>query len=229
MKALKHLGRYLVGTRDFGVKLEVENKFAGIKAFSDSNWAACRTTRKSTTGGQIFVGTFAMASFSRTQGVISLSSAEAEFYAAVGVSAESLFLKEVLGFFDVPVGIDVWLDATAARAICHRLGVGKVRHMQVRTLWLQGLVAAKEIRVHKVAGVDNVGDLGTKFVNAAALEKLLPKTCLIDIGLGRLPLKEVGSVERREHEGDEFDRLLVRLMMLRERMAGNGGCGSGES
>merc|ERR1712086_920922 len=154
-----------------------------------------------------------LASFSRTQGVITLSSAEAEFYAAVGVSAESLFLKEILKFFDVPASIDLWLDATAARAICHRLGVGKVRHMQVRTLWLQHKVAEKEIRVHKVAGVESVGDLGTKLVTAAVLEKLLPKTCLVDVGLGRLPLKEVSSVER-VGDGDEFDLLLVRLMML---------------
>ena len=139
----------------------------------------------------------------------------------MGVVAGSLFLKEILRFFDVPASIDLWLDATAARSICHRLGVGKVRHMQVLTLWLQHKVAEKEIRVHEVAGVDNVGDLGTKLVTAAVLEKLLPKTCLVDVGLGRLPLKEVSSVERK-YEGDEFDLLLVRLMMLREKLVGNG-------
>ena len=46
--------------------------------------------------------------------------------------------------------------------ICRREGVGKVKALEVRTLWLQQVVEAKTLMLKTVKSVDNCADLGTK-------------------------------------------------------------------
>ena len=47
---------------------------------------------------------------------------------------------EILEFFDFKVNACLRMDASAARAICRREGVGKIKHLDVKTLWLQQAV-----------------------------------------------------------------------------------------
>eukprot|EP00975_Prorocentrum_lima_P058195 12211844-Prorocentrum_lima.AAC.1 len=54
------------------------------------------------------------------------------------------------------------MDASAARGMAHKVGVAKMRTVEVRTLWLQRKVKQKKISVHAVAGERNVADIGTK-------------------------------------------------------------------
>eukprot|EP00971_Amphidinium_carterae_P343682 6483601-Amphidinium_carterae.1 len=94
-KRLKRVLRYLAGSRD------VHNFFpaaGGCEAvgWSDSNWAGCKSSRKSTSGGLLVVGGCAMYSWSRTQSVIADSSGMAEWYALATTTAEALFLQGVL-------------------------------------------------------------------------------------------------------------------------------------
>jgi hypothetical protein len=48
--ALKRVVHYLAGTIDLGLLYKSEDTNEGLQAFSDSDWAACPDTRKSTTG-----------------------------------------------------------------------------------------------------------------------------------------------------------------------------------
>ena len=58
-----------------------------ITCYSDSNFAGCLQSRKSTSSCKIFYGKHLLKSTSTTQAVVSLSSAEAEFYAVVKAAA----------------------------------------------------------------------------------------------------------------------------------------------
>ena len=53
-------------------------------------------------------------------------------------------------------------DSSGAKSIANRVGCGRLRHMEARGLWLQQQVKGKELEVWKVAGQNNVADLGTK-------------------------------------------------------------------
>ena len=55
--------------------------------YSDSDWAGCRTTGKSTSGGLVMVGRHLIKSWSRTEDSVTLSSAEAELVALGGLAA----------------------------------------------------------------------------------------------------------------------------------------------
>ena len=59
----------------------------------------------------------------------------------------------------------VHTDASAAKGIASRRGLGKVRHIEVSQLWLQEKVMRGEIKVIKVKGTENLSDSLTKYVN----------------------------------------------------------------
>ncbi len=55
-------------------------------------------------------------------------------------------------------------DSLAARSISSRRGAGRVRHVEVRELWVQERVRRGELSINKVRGEDNVADGLTKHV-----------------------------------------------------------------
>ena len=95
LKKAKRIGRYLAG-RPRSVQVfkhqELPHK---IREYCDSDGAACRTTRRSTSGGCVKLGNHVLRSWSTTQSVIALSSGEAEYYAllkgaAVGAGVQAM-------------------------------------------------------------------------------------------------------------------------------------------
>ena len=65
-------------------------------------------------------------------------------------------------------------DSTAAFGMCHRLGAGRVRHIETRYLWLQTHVNSGNIQVNKVPSASNAADVGTKEATTVMLQTLLP-------------------------------------------------------
>ena len=62
--------------------------------------------------------------------------------------------------------IGVSTDASAAKGIASRRGLGKVHHIEVHQLWVQDKVANGEIEIRKVEGKTNIADGLTKHVTA---------------------------------------------------------------
>ena len=71
-------------------------------------------------------------------------------------------VKHALEWLGYRVEYTLHLDSSAAKAMINREGVGKLKHMDVRALWLQAERRDFGLRVVKVAGEHNVADLGTK-------------------------------------------------------------------
>ena len=106
--------------------------------------AGCRATRKSTSGGGIVTGVHTIKTWSATQQVYAFGSAEAELYGMVeGVTrAKGLVtLAQELGFGGLSSTIKLGTDSSAAKSFVCRKGLGKMRHLQIRDLWLQKEVA----------------------------------------------------------------------------------------
>ena len=105
-------------------------------------------------------------SWSASQEVIALSSGEAEYYGMVKRGSLGLGSKAILEDIQVPLNepMEIQTDASAAIGIACRIGIGKIRHIEVSQLWLQHKVAKKDIVVTKVSGEDNLADAQTKIV-----------------------------------------------------------------
>ena len=164
--ALKRLARYLLGRPRLIMHFGWQDTPGALDVYTDSDWAGCVRTRKSTSGGAVLRGRHVLKTWSGTQATIALSSAEAELIALVKGAAEGLALRSLIADLGEECALRVHVDSSAAIGICRRTGVGKIRHLDTRLLWAQELVREKVIEVIKVPGEQNPADLMTKHLGA---------------------------------------------------------------
>ena len=117
------------------------------------------------------IGNNVVETWSTTQGVIALSSGEAEIYGSVKGAGIALGIQGMMKDFDVDAGIAVKTDASAAKGIAYRRGLGKVRRIEVSQLWVQEKVSAGRLRIEKVAGDCNIADAMTKHVDGDGIDR----------------------------------------------------------
>ena len=118
--------------------------------YSDSDWAGCTKTRRSTSGGGILSGTHLLTHWSRTQTCVALSSGEAELNAMLKAACEGLSLLYLLEELGERRQLHLRGDSSASHGTLHRLGSGRGKHLQTRQLWLQEKVYAGEVGLEKV-------------------------------------------------------------------------------
>ena len=147
---LKHLVCYMLSRTEYGLLLSLEkfkyDERMKLMAYSDSDWAGHHGSRKSASSGCSMMDGILLYSSSRTQGLIALSSAEAEVYAAVSACCDAIYMVRCSEFvFEQNVSLQLLIgnSDSAARQILMRSGVGRVRHLSVKILWLQQQVEKK--------------------------------------------------------------------------------------
>ena len=172
-KALKRVCRFLNGHSRL-VYTFPRQRAEGIDVYSDTDWAGCPRTRKSTSGGCVLLGQHAVKHWSSTQASTALSSGEAEFNGVVRAAGQGLGYQALLHDLGVDAPLRVWTDSSAAVGICSRQGLGKLRHLDTQTLWVQQAVRTGRIDLRKVLGEENPADLLTKHsLTKARLLKLV--------------------------------------------------------
>ena len=167
--ALKRLARYLLGRPRLIMHFGWQDTPGALDVYTDSDWAGCVRTRKSTSGGAVLRGRHVLKTWSGTQATIALSSAEAELIALVKGAAEGLALRSLIADLGEEFALRVHVDSSAATGICRKTGVGKIRYLDTRLLWAQELVREKVIEVIKVSGEQNPADLVAKHLGADAI------------------------------------------------------------
>ena len=90
--------------------------------------AGCKRTRRSTSGGVIRNGDHLIKGYAAFQAMIALSSGEADYYGMVKAASTALGIKALLDDLGIIMGISRKPDATAAKGIATRQGLGKIRH-----------------------------------------------------------------------------------------------------
>ena len=146
-------------------------------------------TRRSTSGEVAMRGKHCIITWSSIQGTRATSSAEAEFYAIVEGASRGLGLESLAADLGSKVTITIYSDASAGRSLAFRKGLGKVRHIETKYLWIQDLIKDGRLKLLKVKGTDNPADIGTKHLSVSETEKLL-----LEIGL-RLVSRKVGKAD----------------------------------
>ena len=146
-----------------------------IEVYVDSDWAGCPSTRKSTSGGFLVLGKHLVKTWSSTQATRALSSGEAEFYAIIEGASRSLGVQALMEDMGFEYKIVMKSDSSAGRSISLRKGTGKVRHLQVKYLWIQDALFDKRLALEKVKGTDNPADIGTKYLMAHEVKAVSEK------------------------------------------------------
>ena len=168
-----------------------------VDTYTDSDWAGCRVTGKSTSGGVVMIGAHLIKSWATTQASIALSSAEAELVAMTKATAETIGIIHMVKDLAVEITGVVYADSAAALAIADRRGSGKLRHICIRKLWLQEKEQRGEVELRKVKGQHNPGDLLTKYVNGGRMEELMKRIGQVKEGVrARTALDVQGGGQR---------------------------------
>ena len=118
--------------------------------YVDTDFAARETMLRSTSGVAEFYGRSPIESGSSTQSVRALSTGESEFYAIKKGSAHSLHSQAILKGFGVTVEAVVFSDANAGIGIASRQGCGRLKHIEVKWLWVQEKVSEKALRLRLI-------------------------------------------------------------------------------
>ena len=128
--------------------------------------------RKSTTGFAVYLQGVQLSTASKTQGVIALSTDEAELIALCACAAECLYVQNLLTqFLHKSLPIQIHCDSAPTIATASRLGVGRMRHLETKFLWIQKLVQDKRIKLLKCKTTENLADVLTKQLLPTPLEK----------------------------------------------------------
>ena len=98
---VKRIFKYLKGTLDFGLWYPKGNDLTLIEC-SDADWVGCVDDRKSTSGTTFFLGGCLVSWSSKKQSLVSLSTAKAEYIAAITFCTQIIWMKQafqdIIGF-----------------------------------------------------------------------------------------------------------------------------------
>ena len=115
---LVRLGRYLVGKPRAVALYPWQAARAVHDLFTDANWAGCKASRKSTSGGAMQLGSHVVRTWPKTQNTIAQSSAESEHLAIVKAATEALGMISVAADLGIDLTARINVDASAALARC---------------------------------------------------------------------------------------------------------------
>ena len=172
--ALKWLMRYLKGTTSVGILFEGGHEFEGdpLMGWSDSDFAGNLDTRRSQSGYLFTLYGTVISWKSSLQGVVALSTTEAEFMALTSAVKESVWIRGLLqdfGVFQESISIDC--DNNSALCLAkHQVYHERSKHIDVRLHFIREEVEKGKIRVFKVDTTENPADMLTKPLPKAKLE-----------------------------------------------------------
>ena len=170
-KEMLRVIKFVLDTKLKGLKIDPEliDIEWVVVVYTDSDWAGDMDNRRSVGGYMIFLNGVLISWRSKLQKVVSLSSAEAEFYALSEAVKEIPFIVNVLEFVGIKVKkpIDVYVDNVGAIYMSKsQVGSSRTRHMDTRFYYVTDYQEAGVINVKFVRSELNVADIATKNVTA---------------------------------------------------------------
>ncbi|XP_056688107.1 uncharacterized mitochondrial protein AtMg00810-like [Spinacia oleracea] len=152
VKALTHTLRYVNHTAGQGILLKATYQLT-LQAFSDSDWAACSSTRRSVTGYILLLGNSPISWKSKKQSTVSKSSSEAEYR-----------LLEDLGITNLkPVQLNCDNQSTlhiAKNPIFHE----RTKHIEVDCHFTRGKVLEGLLQLNYLPTQHQLADIFTKIL-----------------------------------------------------------------
>ena len=129
-----------------------------VVGLTDSDRAGCLDARRSTCGGVVRHGEHTISWWCKLQSGVALSSCEAELNSTLKGAIEGLNVQRLANAFNDWPSLELRTDASASRGVIMRQGVGKVRHLHVKQMWIQEAVAAGELVVVRVPLAESCAD-----------------------------------------------------------------------
>ncbi|GKD57793.1 retrovirus-related pol polyprotein from transposon TNT 1-94 [Tanacetum coccineum] len=162
-RKLKRIFRYLCGTVNMGLWYTKDSGFE-LTGFSDDDYAGCKDTFKSTSGGTQFLGEKLVSWSSKKQDCTLLSTAEAEYMSLSACHAQVLWIQTQLTDYGFHFNkIPIYYDLKSAIAIsCNPIQHLRTKHINVRYHFIKEHVEKGTIELYFVKTDYQLADLFTK-------------------------------------------------------------------
>jgi hypothetical protein len=227
---LRYFGRFLVGAQEWSLTLELdenadEDGFGDMDLEVASSWARDTAQRKSTTCGMVFLDGAWLGHFVRDQAPVTQSSGECEFVGAGMMVNEGIGVRDTLVEWGFDPQVNLHLDSNAAIGMIKRRGAGKIRHIDIRHLFIQECLAKGIVnRIVKQNTVNFRPDVGTKPLAADRMRMLLD---LLGVRIWRGGDYEdqdeiVAALSLSKAKGGEVVRALTAVLLQALRGQGRG-------
>jgi hypothetical protein len=169
LRKLKRLLRYLRGTADRGIVLEIGDDVKVI-VYVDAAYGVHTDSGKSHSGCAVMVGVGTVSVTSSKQHIVTKSSTEAEIVALSDCSNPGIHLRNFLmeqGYEVTPC--EIMQDNTSTMALIRRgsPGASGSRHINIRYFWLKDRVDQGEVTIHHMPTERMVANVLTKPVQGA--------------------------------------------------------------
>ena len=199
LKAAKRILRYLQGTQNFGI-CYLSQSPTSLYAFSDSDWAGCPTTRRSTTGFYVFLGANCISWSSKKQPTVARSSSEAEYHSMVATTAEITWLTFLLRDIGIALSKPPQLfcdNISALHMSVNPMFHARSKHIELDYHFVREKVAMGTLTTRHISSSSQPADVFTKPLAKDAFQKFRSK-------LGVLPSSHI-SLRRHIKEYNPLD------------------------
>nr|GFB48801.1 copia protein [Tanacetum cinerariifolium] len=163
LKEVKRIFHYLRGTINMGLWYTKDSGFE-LTGFSDADYAGCKDSFKSTSGGAQFLGEKLVSWSSKKQDCTALSTAEAEYVSLSACCAQILWMRTQLTDYGFNfIRIPIYYDSKSAIAIsCNPVQHSRTKHIAVRYHFIKEHVEKGTIELYFVKTDYQLADIFTK-------------------------------------------------------------------
>nr|GEW99699.1 retrovirus-related Pol polyprotein from transposon TNT 1-94 [Tanacetum cinerariifolium] len=163
LKEVKRIFRYLWGTVNTGLWYTKDSGFE-LNGFLDVDYAGCKDTFKSTSGGAQFLGEKLVSWSSKKQDYTALSTAEAEYVSLSACCAQVLWMRTQLTDYGFDFNkIPIYCDSKSTIAIsCNPVQHSRTKHIAVRYHFINEHMEKGTIKLYFVKTDYQLADIFTK-------------------------------------------------------------------
>jgi hypothetical protein len=182
--AVKHLLRYIAGTRSYGCFYSSSGDLH-LKGYSDSDLAGDVDDRKSTTGVLFTLGGCPVTWQSGKQKVVALSSCEAEYIAATTAACQGVWLDRLLSELlekNNGVPATVFVDNKSAIQLSKNpVFHDRSKHIELRFHFIRESIEQGKINIEHIKTEDQLADVLTKSLGRVKFQDLRARIGVMDV------------------------------------------------
>jgi hypothetical protein len=183
LEAVHRILRYLKATPGKGLFFKKTDD-KNVAIFTDADWAGSIIDRKSTSGYCTYVWGNLVTWRSKKQGVVSRSSAEAEFRAMAQGICEGMWILRVLKELkiEVELPLKLYCDNKAAISIAHNpVQHDRTKHIEIDLHFFKEKIDSGTLCLPFIPSNQQTADILTKSLGRTTFEYLISKLGMLDI------------------------------------------------
>lgn len=177
MLLAKRILRYLKSSLGSGITIS-SGDISSICGYSDSNWAGCPDSRRSTSGYCVFLGSTLVSRKSKKQPTVSKSSTEVEYKALSCLAYEVIWIAALLVELNISISTPhhLFCDNLGARALAlNTVFHARTKHIELTYHYIRYLVQDGTVVIEFISSALQFADVFTKGLSLPILDGLRDK------------------------------------------------------